>query len=202
MEEIIGRISGFMVLGSMLPYFYRVYQRKITPNLVSWIIWSFLSIAILLTYKSSGAKSNVWPAIFGSLNPLIITILSLVRNKKIEKPNPLEITCFFAALVSITFWFFVKNNKEICQYANYIALTADACAAIPTIIYYFKSPWADRPFCWIMYAIGYGLSVFAVTEPTFANYVLLIYMFTGSTFISMPLLVYRIKNKSPLKDYI
>ncbi len=202
MEEIIGKVSGLIVLGSVIPYSIRIYQRKTNPNLMSWAIWSFVGFAILLTYESSGAKDNIWPVIFGFFNPLLVTILILWRGRKREKPNQMELSCIGIATVSIIFWFFVQNSKELSQYANYIAITADACAAIPTILYYFKKPHEDRPFAWVMYAIGYGLAIFAVTEPTIANYALLLYMFFGALFISMPLIFYRVKNKISLKEYI
>jgi len=202
MEEIIGKASGLIVLGSVIPYSIRVYQRKTNPNLTSWAIWSFVGFAILLTYASSGAKDNVWPAIFGFFNPLLVTTLILWRGRKIEKPNNMELICIGIAVLSIIFWIFVRGDVFLYQYANYIAIVADGCAAIPTIFYYFKEPHEDRPFAWVMYAIGYGLAIFAVTEPTIANYALLLYMFFGTLFISMPLIFYRIRNKIPLKEYI
>ena len=69
-HEEIGLLSGGLVFASILPYGYRTYQGKIRPVPTSWSLWALIGLALLLTYKSSGAVSNAWPALFGFINPL------------------------------------------------------------------------------------------------------------------------------------
>ncbi len=201
MKETIGLISGLIVALGVIPYAVRTYQRKISPNLVSWSIWSILGLAILLTYRSSGAKSNIWPAISGFINPLVVAILAAWRGER-KKPNKLELFCAAAGILCIVFWWFVKDSRHLAQYALYVAILADICAAIPTISFVWKSPWEDRPFVWVSFAIGYGLTVFAIEENTFANYVLPIYMLIGGFTVSWPLIAYRLRQKLPLSEWI
>jgi hypothetical protein len=78
--EIIGWISGFLVMINVVPYGIRVFQGKIHPNLTSWSLWTIIGLALLLAYKSSGAKANFYPAIFGFTNPFLITLLVLRRQ--------------------------------------------------------------------------------------------------------------------------
>jgi len=200
-EETIGLISGLIVVLSAIPYVIRIYQRKITPNLVSWSIWTFLGLAILLTYRSSGAGDNIWPAVFGFTNPLMVAILAIWRGKR-KKPDSIEITCIVFGLVSIVLWFFVQNDPSSAQYALFIAIVADLWAAIPTVRFLWKSPMEDRPFAWGLFAIGYGIAIFAIKEHTFANYILPLYMSSTAALLSGFLTVYRIKNKIPLREWI
>ncbi|MEK7209134.1 MAG: hypothetical protein AAB677_02655, partial [Patescibacteria group bacterium] len=78
--ETIGLTSGLLVVASVIPYSIRTYQGKVQPNLTSWSLWTLIGLALLLTYKSSGAEANVWPAVFGFTNPLLITIIVLRRH--------------------------------------------------------------------------------------------------------------------------
>ncbi len=200
--ETIGLISGLLVVASAIPYGIRTYQQKIRPNLTSWTLWTLIGFALLLTYKSSGAKANLWPAVFGFINPLLISLVAYRRHSKWAKLNKIEIACLVFGLLSFGLWFVVRRNENLTQYALYIAILADACAAIPTIVFVWTEPNGDRPFAWGFFSIAYGLAIFAITEHTFANYVLPLYMFFGGLSITLPLILYRLREKTPLSEWI
>jgi len=199
-KELIGHISGFLVFSSIIPYGIRVFQRKITPNIVTWFIWSIVGIAILLNYKGSGAKNNVWPAVFGCINPVIITVIAIFRGK-VAPITKFDILCLILGLVSIVLWLILKSNQETLQYALYIGMIGDLCAGIPTWNFVKKHPDEDRPLMWILYGVGYGLSVFAITDHTFSNYILPIYMSIMVVIVAIPLIKFRIFNEIPLSEW-
>lgn len=196
----IGQVSGLVVMVSVIPYAVRVFQRKIQPNLVSWSIWSLIGLALLLTYRSSGAINNIWPAVFGFLNPAFITVLALWRGMR-KKPEKWELVCGMMGIASLIWWSFVYDDASQAQFALYLAIIADACAGIPTIGFVWRNPHKDRPFAWGMFGIGYGLGIFAITDHTIANYALPVYMVVGSETIAGILVVYRIRKRLPLKEY-
>jgi hypothetical protein len=198
----IGLISGLLVIVSAIPYGIGVYRGKITPNLTSWSLWSLIGLALWLTYKSSGAEANVWPAVFGFTNPFVITLIILYKHGWWTKPNRIDIFCLLFGLLSLGIWLMVRESRELSQYALYIAIIADACAAVPTIMLVWIHPDADRPFAWTFFAIGYGLAIFAITEQTFANYILPVYMFFGALSIALPLVLYRWRKKLPLAEWV
>ena len=199
--ETVGQLSGLIVMLSGIPYMIRIYQRKIQPNLVSFSIWSLVGLALLLTYRDSGAGSNLWPAVFGFINPTLITILALWRGEK-RKPEKWEIVCGMVGIASLVWWWFVRNEASQVQSALYLAIIADAGAAIPTIGFLWKHPEKDRPLMWSMFGIGYGLAVFAITDHTFANYALPVYMFIGANLIAGILFTHRIRNRIPIREWV
>jgi hypothetical protein len=105
-------------------------------------------------------------------------------------------------LLSLGLWLGVRENKEMAQYALYLAIIADSFAAIPTIVFVWKQPDGDRPFAWILFAVGYLLAIFAITEHTFVNYVLPFYMFFGAIIIALPLTLYRWRHKASLSEWM
>lgn len=201
-KETIGLISGILVVVSVIPYAWRTWQGKICPNVTSWGLWSVLGLALLLTYRSSGAEANVWPAVFGFTNPTLVTILALIKRGEKTRFNRLEWACIAICLVSFGMWLLLRHDKHLAQYALYLAIVADAVAAIPTIVFVTKHPDQDRPFAWGMFAIAYILTLFAVPEHTFANYVLPIYMFLGSGFITFQLAAFRLKARIPAVEWV
>ena len=200
--DTIGLISGILVAIPVIPYGIRTYQGKIEPNLTTWSLWSLIGAALLFTYDSSGAEANVWPAVSGFLNPVVITLLLLRWRGEWKKPNKMEITCLMIGITALGLWFAVRESKEWSQYALYLAILADLCAAIPTIGFVWTHPEKDRPFAWAFFAVGYGLAAFAITEHTFANYILPIYMFVGALTITFPLARYRWRQKAPLMEWV
>jgi hypothetical protein len=188
---------------NIIPYAIRVYQGKIHPVPVSWSLWSLIGLALFLAYRSSGAKANVWPAVFGFTNPTLVTILSLRYGEKWEKPKELyEWLCLIFGVMSLIMWWFVRQKQELAQYALYLAIIADLCAAVPTLIFFQRNPDKDRPFAWFFYAVGYFVAIFAITERTLANYILPLYMTAGSLSATILLVIPRIQRKVPLKEWI
>ncbi len=105
-------------------------------------------------------------------------------------------------MASLVMWFLLSENKYLSQYALYVAIIADACAAYPTITFLWENPLEDRPFAWGLFSIGYGIAIFAVTDPRPSNYILPLYMWFGSLCVTLPLIGYRIKHKIPLSKWI
>lgn len=201
-KELVGLISGVLVVASIIPYSIRTYQRKVRPNITSWSLWTFIGLALLLTYKSSGAKANVWAAVFGFTNPLIVTLIAFKRQYERTKLSKLDLVCLVFGFVSLGMWLLMRENKDLVQYALYVALVADSFACLPTIAFLWKSPDQDRPFAWGFFSVAYSLNFFAISDYTLANLILPIYMTTASLCITIPLCVYRFRKRSPIMDWI
>ncbi|HEY5383165.1 MAG TPA: hypothetical protein VIJ88_01255 [Candidatus Paceibacterota bacterium] len=198
----IGMISGSLVVVSVIPYAIRTYQGKIMPNLTSWGLWSVIAVAILLTYRESGAKDNVWPAIFGVTNPILVTVIAIWRRSKLEPMTRWEKLSAVGCILSLVLWFALRGNKGLSQFALYLAILADLCAYVPTYIFVRVHPESDRPGPWILFGIAYGLGAFAATDSSVSNYVLPVYMFFGALGASIPLIRYRVKAKVPIAEWI
>lgn len=199
--QSIGALSGGVVFLSIIPYAIRTYERKIQPVSTSWSLWSLIGLAVLLTYRSSGAEANVWPAVFGFVNPTLITILSVWRHGEWKKPTVLERFCFLFGVASLTMWIFMQRKPDLAQYALYVAIAADICAAIPTITFVWRQPDRDRPFAWVVFAIGYFIAIFAIEQNTVANWILPLYMTLVSLVVAFPLALYRLRRRMPLRHW-
>jgi hypothetical protein len=197
--ESIGAWSGGVVFLSIIPYAIRTYERKIQPVATTWSLWSLIGLAVLVTYRSSGAEANVWPAVFGFVNPILITVLSFWRQGEWKKPTLSERLCFLFGLASLTMWIFMRRDANLAQYALYVAIVADICAALPTIIFVWKQPDRDRPLSWVVFAFGYFLAIFAIQQNTVANWILPLYMTAVSLVVAFPLALYRVRQGMPLK---
>ena len=200
--EFFGLISGGLVFLSVIPYAIRTHQGLIEPNITTWSLWTIIGLSILFTYKSSGAEANVWPAVFGFTNPLLIALLACKHRGESTKPNNVDKTCIVIGLVSLVIWAITRQEQDLVRFALYMAIVADAVAAVPTINLVWQKPESDRPFAWGLFAIGYGLSMLAITEHTFANWALPLYMFFGAGSVAVVLARHRVKTNAPWKEWV
>jgi len=201
-KEIIGVMAGIIVLLTLIPYVWRICYGKIQPNLASWFLWAVIAFALLVTYWKSGAKESVWLAVVGCINPFIVTVLIWVKYRDKIHFNRLEQACLVIGIAALVLWFIFRNQKPLIQYALCVAILADACAAVPTAVCYWRDPTLDRPFAWGAFCLASAMNIFAISEHTFANYVYPIWMTVGSCLITIPLVRYRIKKQIPLKEWV
>jgi len=199
--QSIGAWSGALVFLSIIPYAIRTYEGKIQPVPTTWSLWTLIGLAVLLTYRSSGAEANAWPAVFGFVNPIVITTLSIWKGSRWKKPGRAERFCLLFGVVSLAMWIFLRRNPNLAQYALYVALVADVCAAIPTVIFVWREPDRDRPLAWVLFAIGYFLAVFAIPENTVANWIVPLYMILVALVVAFPLALHRLRHRLPLRHW-
>lgn len=201
-KELIGIVAGAIVFVTLIPYAWRVYCGKIQPNLTSWFLWTVISLALLITYWGSGARENVWMAVVGCINPFLITVLVAVKYPNKIRMSRSERVCLAIGIASLVLWFVFRNQKSLVQYALYVAIIADGCAAIPTAICYWREPSLDRPFAWGVFCVASMMNIFAIPEPTVSNYAYPLYMTIGSFVITLPLVLYRVKQRISFKEWV
>jgi hypothetical protein len=201
-KELIGIVAGVMVFATIIPYSWRVYRGKIRPNLTSWFLWTVISFALLATYWGSGAKENVWMAVVGCTNPLLVTAIVAAKYRSKIRLSKLDWICLTIGTIALVMWFMFQGQKSLVQYALYVALIADGCAAVPTAVCYWRNPSLDRPFAWGVFGLASALNILAISEHTVANYVYPIYMTTGSVIITIPLVWHCLRQRVPLKGWV
>jgi hypothetical protein len=144
--EIIGKISGLMVICGTLPYLWRTWQGKIKPNIVTFLLFSLIELSILLNYKSVGASDNIWPAVLTLVDSSLITIIILTKHRKKIKLKPFSYFCFVVGFISLVLWWFWRSDPAYAQYSLYAAMLADVFAGIATLNSDYSNPDEDRPY--------------------------------------------------------
>jgi hypothetical protein len=192
---IVG-MSGFY-------YAIRAWQNRIYPNPVSWGVWAVVGLGLWLTADAAEAKAVYWSTLVGAWNPTMIALVVLwrVRNKGYTLARH-EKRCLAFALTGYLLWFMVKDVPEVAPWSMYWMIAVDIFALWPTWEQVYSNPMSDKPFPWLVFAWGFGLSGLAVTDHTVANWALPIYMFFGAQIVALPMIIRRVRLKSPVQDWI
>jgi hypothetical protein len=161
-----------------------------------------IGLALLLTYRGSGATWNAIPTILGVTNPCILVGVILLRGGQKAPLKLREYVCAALSLSSLVVWCLFRGNEKLSTYALCLAIVADVCAAVPSIVDGWTNPHDDRPGAWAIFSFGYLFALPAITEWKFSNIILPVYMSLLSVAIVIPLVRYRIKHNIPLKEWI
>lgn len=220
MKELLGNISGLLVLISIIPYAIGTLTKRknpdgsdltdnqgntiyrINPNPATWSLWTFITFSIFLNHVASESTASVWPVLFTFTNPLLITIILLVQGRVWNRLKTIDHICFVFGAASFIAWLAVKGRPDIAMYGVMLGLLADFVAAVPTIYFVWTQPDKERPFSWALFSIGYFLALFTLESYDFANLLLPVYMAAGSFFIALPLIIHRAKHKERLKEWL
>lgn len=175
-------------------YIVRTFQGINKPNLISWMIWSFIGWAFLLVTVNNPEADKITKffSIVLAVSPTAIAFVALKKGS-IESVNREDIFAACIALVAMLVWFYKKDEPGIIPVL--LAILADICALIPTLRFVYRTPADDRPGAWIAFSLGSLLTLLSLQKWNPESYLLPIYMGVASLLVVYPLFVYRIRNK-------
>lgn len=148
----------FVVSGAL--YVRDIASKKVTPNIASFLIWSFSSISQLIAL----IVEQVWHvvpfmAIISVINILVV-ILSYRQRKFYFKA--LDKLALIIALIAMVAWFITKD----AAWNIYIISLSTGAAFVPIIVKSFKHPNLETIVPWRYNLIGSAFLVLAI--PSFA----------------------------------
>ena len=195
----LGILAQFIFAIAILPYIISIFRETVKPNRISWFIWSVIGFAFwLITPPTADEVTRMMTVIF-MVNPTIVFMLTLFKGES-TKPDNLEKFSLFTGITAILVWYFFKDDSGLLPIS--LAIFADFCALLPTLRFVFKAPEEETPLAWILFFLGSFLAVVAIEEHTLENVLLPLYIAIGSFFVAYPLVRYRIKMKTPVKQWI
>ncbi len=209
--ETFGLVSFAITSSSAIPYLIRVWRRKAKPSLVSFVLWTVIGLAMLLSYDAVGATDNIWIAVVALTNPLLAVIVILMRRRGGEKPEHeekdkldrvLNVLAVIFCVGALGTYLLTYQDPKLASVALWAAMIADLCAASPTIRIAWASPQDEQPFAWAIYGIGEVVGCFSITENTVDQWALPIYGIVLVVALLPPLFSFYIRNRIPFRDWM
>ena len=154
-------VMSVMVLANIAAYTtynWSTFVGTAQPNVVSWGLWSFITILSSSSYfKMSG---DPWKSVLPTLNCLlsIVTFVVALTNGKAVGLGLYDQIVLGIGLVACFAWFFTGSAKL----TNILVLSAIAIGFIPTYISVWKNPISERTLSWMLWTICYPLGAWLV----------------------------------------
>lgn len=166
MLEIIGLISGLLMVGASVPYIVDILKKKTKPERASWLIWTVLGIIAFFSQMAEGATNSLWMNGLDTFAVIAILVLSIKYGEGGLVKR--DIIALILAGNGLILWYFTKE----ASIALYIVLGIDITGQILTVIKSYEDPESETFISWILFGIAGLLSAISVGE---WNFILLIY---------------------------
>lgn len=198
-KYVLGLIAQLIIVSAIIPYIISIFRGTVKPNRISWFIWSVVGFAFWLVMPSTADEITKMLTVIFMVNPTIVFMLTLFKGES-KKPDRLEWFSLFIGIMAIFIWYLYKDNAGLTPLI--IAIIADLCALLPTLRFVYKAPKEETPLAWILFSVGFLISLFAIETYNLENLALPVYMVLGSSLVAIPLVLYRLRMKVPVKNWL
>ncbi len=168
----------FAIVGAVIASmggFYYLYQTiigKTQPNRITWLLWWLLPMITFVAQRVQGVEVLSWATFAAGFTPLLVVIASFFNKKAYWKTTSLDYVLMGAALLGIMLWFLTKEPNV----AILTIIIADFFASLPTIIKSFRYPETESWAAYAISAIGFCVTILAISTYNFQNAAFVIYL--------------------------
>jgi hypothetical protein len=185
MTQILGLLSGILIVISYLPYIRDILLHKTKPERASWLIWAVLgSIAFFSQFAVGGSFSLILPA-----SETLFTVLIFVLAIKygVGGFTRRDIIALIAAAMGLILWYFTKQPLA----ALIITVIIDSIGAILTVIKSYHDPESETLISWVLVATAGILATFAVGKIDGSLLLYPLYIFAANAATAVAILIGR-----------
>ncbi len=192
-------LSGLLVSISGIYYAVLVYRREAPCNPISWAAWGIVGVAIFLTSETTFGMNAIT---FGAINPFAVAAIGAWRQlERAETPTRREIVSGLLALIAIGAWIISRTGGYPSEWILGLSIAADMIPLWPILVGAWTRPQDDKPFAWLLFGVGFGISSFGLHEISVFTLAVPAYMFVGSMTVALPLASYRWQRRAPIREW-
>ena len=160
------------VIGSV-HYSLSTVRGRVRPNLVTWSMWAAAPLIGFFAQLDSGVGLPAVPTLAAGVGPLTVVATGLITRHNLARLGLSDLLCAVISVITLAFWLGLKN----APLAVFLAVMADATAALPTIRKAWREPDSENLLFYVLVGVGATLTLLTITtwEPTswaFAAYML------------------------------
>jgi len=170
LTEIAGVAAGILAITDFFLYSVSIIRHKTTPNRATWLIFTFVSLLILSSYYSVGARETIWVPLAYTIGPLVIFILSIKYGE--GGWTFFDKMCLLGAFTSVFIWW--QTGSALT--ALLINILVDLFGIMPTIKKSYLNPISEDKFPWFITLISCILNIFAIRVWNFDVWIYPVYM--------------------------
>ncbi|MDO8558120.1 MAG: hypothetical protein Q7S09_02945 [bacterium] len=156
MQEYIGKIGGFVVFCAHFPLYVAIVRKTVRPSLATWGMWSVLASAMVASQIAAG-KKDVWGMLAAATGTIVVFILLLFYGER--KWTAFDTRCLLLSALGVVAW--AVSGPATAQIAFLASLFI---AGASTVRNAWQNPQNESRLAWGMFALGFGLTVIAITN--------------------------------------
>lgn len=168
-SQILGVISGILLISGYVPYLYAVVRKTTTPNRASWFIWALSTTIILFGVKEIGTHEALWVPIADAVGCSVIFLLSLKLG--VGGWALTDRISLLICLISVGI-LFLTGNALVALIMNLLIYVS---GYIPTIRKTIDNPRSESKVAWSLFFAGVVLNLITVAIGTDTGFAVWLY---------------------------
>jgi hypothetical protein len=170
----------FVVLGSILNligtagYVIDTLKGKVKPNRVSFLLWALAPLIAFSAQINQGVGLQSLMTFMVGFGPLLVLLASFVNKKSVWQLTRFDFFCGGLSLLGLALWMITREGNLAIAFG----ISADALAAVPTVVKSYKEPESENGRMFLYSAISALITLLTVDVWNFANYAFPLYILT------------------------
>jgi len=160
-RNIFGALAVLFSIISYIPYIRDIRFGKTRPHIISWSLWTIMTVIGVMAQISDNAGAAVWVGIVTIFICVYIIFLS-IKNVDITI-NKIDIFSLVISLVALLSWYITDTP----MYAVTLIVVADFAAFTPTLMKSYFKPYEETLSLYILSAVKHVFSLIALSNFTF-----------------------------------
>lgn len=160
-EDLIGIIAAIISLLSYIPYIRSILKKRTTPHLISWIIFTALSIGAFLGQWFNGAEAGS----FVTASMVITNMAVLLLALKFGEPTiyKTDYACLIGAILIIPCWFYTHNDAL----AMFLITAVTYLGFLPVLRKIWTKPSSEHLSIYAVSLLKFSLGLIAIEHYNF-----------------------------------
>ncbi len=186
LDDLLAIIGACLGFSAGVTYACAVWKGRVTPNRVTWCLWTAIPLIIFAASVTKGAGLQSLFSLAAGLGPAVVVLVMLLRRShSYWKISWLDLCCCFLSLLALGLWIITRDGN----YAIGLSLVADMSAAFPTVIKAYKEPSSESAVAFVLFMAGAVMVLLATKHWTAANtafplYAAILYLFLSLLIVS------------------
>ena len=141
-------LSSVLTFIAVIPYLVDIVRKKTKPRIVTWIIWSLITIISAVASLVDGQYATSILLFSLSIETFSVVLLGWKHSdKKIER---LDVFCFAGAMIGLILWL-IFNSPALAVIAT---VMVDFIGGLPTLVHCWKKPDEETAVTYFIASIG------------------------------------------------
>lgn len=155
-KELFGVLSLALSVVAYAPYIWSMLRRRIRPHLLSWIVWSLISLIATLAQQTGNAGPGGWAVMFSTVSCTFIALCAFRYGERTI--SRLDWVCFLGALSAIPLWRLTSDPLA----SLLLVLVIDTIAYGMTFRKAWRAPWSENATVYWVDTVKYGAAMLAM----------------------------------------
>lgn len=186
LKPLLSTLAIMLTFIGYVPYIRSILQKKTTPHLYSWCIWTLDGLIIFALQITHGAGAGSFVALSATLLSLTVVILTLLGKAKQDITTTDKIFSG-TALIALALWVFAKQPIL----SSILIMIVDIFAFVPTVRKSWNKPHSENPMFYAINVVRFGFAFMALQEYTIITLLYPAIWFVGNIFFTAMLLIRR-----------